>query len=193
MLVVARLRGRSISGEVQGIRAKEKKLISPDDFDFKELFDANYPNVFRHLMLILGERAAAEDIAQETFIKLYESPPKEFTNLSAWLIKVSTNLAYNYLRSEKNRKRREAVQVAARSEAAGQEPFAEGFAGFDDVVGAKEALRALDDRDRICLVLKFSGFSYAEIARIANIKEASVGKVIARALEKFRRVCEGKR
>jgi DNA-directed RNA polymerase specialized sigma24 family protein len=69
------------------LRHRLKRTVAPDDFAFRELFEANYPMVLRHLILILGEQAAAEDIAQETFIRLYERPPKEFTNLSGWLLK----------------------------------------------------------------------------------------------------------
>lgn len=191
--MVPKLRGRSAAGKLLLAGAKEDKVVSPEDFDFKELFDANYPMVFRHLMLVIGERTAAEDVAQETFIKLYENPPREFTNLSGWLLKVSTNLAYNYLRSEKSRKRREAAQLTTEAKSGNGDPVAQGFANFDDVIAITEVLRSLDDRDRICLVLKFSGFSYAEIAKIAGVKEASVGKVLARALEKFRRLYEGKK
>ncbi|HZD61120.1 MAG TPA: RNA polymerase sigma factor SigX [Anaerolineae bacterium] len=162
-----------------------KETISPGDFDFKELFDAHYPMVLRHLMLIVGERAIAEDVAQETFIKLYERPPKEFTSLSGWLIKVSTHLAYNYLRMEKNRKRREAAGGTVREafEADFLEPN-------EEVAEVRTALNSLDERDRICLILKFSGFSYAEIAGVVGIKKSSVGQVLARALAKFKRVYE---
>ncbi|MBE0448231.1 MAG: sigma-70 family RNA polymerase sigma factor [Actinobacteria bacterium] len=140
--------------------------------------------VLRHLMLIVGERAIAEDVAQETFIKLYERPPKEFTSLSGWLIKVSTNLAYNYLRGEKNRKRRESAEGVSRK------AFEEEFLEPGEVAEVKEVLSCLDERDRTCLVLKFSGFSYGEIAEVVGIKKSSVGKILARALEKLKRVYE---
>lgn len=164
-----------------------KEVITPDNFNFKELFEANYPMVFRHLMLIFGERSIAEDIAQETFIKLYEQPPNEFTNLSGWLMKVSTNLAYNYVRGEKNRKQRESERILAST------AFDEDFLRTSEVFEAREALSALSERDRICLILKFSGFRYDEIAGITGIKESSIGKVLARALEKFKRAYERER
>lgn len=163
------------------------KSISTVDFDFKELFDANYAMVVRHAMFIVAERAMAEDIAQETFIKLYENPPREFTNLSGWLIRVATNLAYNQLRGEKNRKRREAAEGLIR------EAFEEDFLHSSEATEARDALKDLDIRDRTCLVLKFSGFSYGEIAQITGTKESSVGKVLARALVKFRQAYERKK
>jgi RNA polymerase sigma factor (sigma-70 family) len=158
--------------------------IAPDDFDFKELFTANYQHVLRHLILLTGNKTLAEDIAQETFIKLYENPPREFTNLSGWLMKVSTNLAYNHLRGEKNRKKREEAQGFVR------DVFEEDFLRTSEAAEARAALRTLDDRDRTCLVLKFSGFSYSEIAQVTGIKESSIGTTIARSLVKFRQAYE---
>jgi RNA polymerase sigma factor (sigma-70 family) len=158
--------------------------VAPDDFDFKELFRANYPTVLRHAVFLTGNRALAEDVAQETFIKLYERPPREFTNLSGWLLTVATNIAYNNLRSEKSRKRREEAEIPV------DEVFDQDLEGLVDAERVRELLAKLDDRDRTCLVLKFSGFSYEEIAQIVGINKSSVGKVIARALEKFKKVYE---
>ncbi|MBI4734174.1 MAG: sigma-70 family RNA polymerase sigma factor, partial [Rubrobacteridae bacterium] len=132
------------------------RVIAPGDFDFKELFKANYPMVLRHATFIVSDKAAAEDIAQETFIKLYERPPKEFTNLSAWLLTVATNIAYNYLRSEKSRKRREEAEVRIEE---GFDQNVETIEKLTDAERVRELLLRLDDRDRVCLVLKFSGFS----------------------------------
>ena len=166
------------------LRQRLKRTVAPDDFAFRELFEANYPMVLRHLILILGEQAAAEDIAQETFIRLYERPPKEFTNLSGWLIKVSTNLAYNYLRGEKSRKRRELADAPV------TEVFADDWLRVGEAEEVREALRRLDYRDRVLIVLKFYGFSYEEISEMTGVKKTSIGKTLARALERFQAAYE---
>jgi len=168
------------------LKSRLKRTVAPDDFAFRELFEANYSMVFRHLILIVGEQATAEDIAQETFIKLYERPPEEFTNLSGWLIKVSTNLAYNYLRGEKSRKRREMADMSI-TEISADDCFRASETGE-----VRDALRRLDYRDRALIVLKFYGFSYGEIAEMTGVKKSSVGKVLARALEKFKQAYERK-
>ena len=169
------------------LRQRLKRTVAPDDFAFRELFEANYPMVLRHLILILGEQAATEDIAQETFIRLYERPPKEFTNLSGWLIKVSTNLAYNHLRGEKSRKRREMADTPATTEL-----YADDVSRMGEAEEVRDALRRLDYRDRVLIVLKFYGFSYLEISEMTGVKKASVGKSLARALEKFQKAYERK-
>jgi RNA polymerase sigma factor (sigma-70 family) len=161
---------------------KTSRPLSPEDFDFKELFTANYSLVLKHALFLTGDKNQAEDIAQETFIKLYEQPPKEFTNLSAWLLTVATNITYNNWRSSKNQKRRETEGAMV------GEIFEEDFDRLSDIEQVRELLARLDDRDRICLVLKFSGFTYDEIAEITGVNKSSVGKVISRAIAKFKKV-----
>ena len=152
---------------------------------FRELFDRYYPVICRQLTCLLGSRAAAEDVAQETFIKLYQSPPREPSNLGGWLSRVAANLAYNHLRSEKSRRRREfgAGRPLAGREAGPEEELLRG----EEVTLTRQVLEFLPERDRACLLLKFSGMNYAEIARVAGIRENSVGTVLARARARFKR------
>ncbi|MDD4236967.1 MAG: RNA polymerase sigma factor SigX [Desulfotomaculaceae bacterium] len=151
---------------------------------FRELFDRHYPAICRHLTCLLGSRAAAEDVAQETFIRLYQTPPPEPANLGGWLARVATNLAYNHLRSEHSRCRREVgaglAEVAV--EAGPEESLVRG----EEIALTRRVLEQLHQRDRACLLLRFSGMDYAGIARATGIKETSVGTVLARARAKFK-------
>lgn len=151
---------------------------------FRELFHSHYPSVCRQLTCLLGCRATAEDVAQEAFIKLYQTPPREASNLRGWLARVATNLAYNHLRSENSRRRREA--------GAGQQPEAvpggpeEIILRREEVELTRRVLEMLPERDRACLLLKFSGLSYSDIARATGVKESSMGTLLARARARFR-------
>ncbi len=149
--------------------------------DFQQLFRSHYPVLCRLLTGILG-RSAAEDVAQEAFIKLYTTPPGEFSNIRGWLTKVAMNIAYNHLRSEKNRLKREAR--------AGLVP---GVTEPETEVLRKEQaeltriiLEAMPKRDRAYLVLRFSGMNYSEIAATLGVRESSVGTLLARARAKFK-------
>lgn len=158
---------------------KERKQAANS---FREIFERCYPAVYRRLACFLGNNAAAEDIAQETFIRLFQKPPGEFSNLDGWLAKVATNLACNYIRSEQSRRRREAGAVC--------EPMKEDPADVlvrnEDIAAAREVLMLLPERERDCLLLRFSGMSYAEIAPAAGVKESSVGTLLARARARFK-------
>lgn len=148
---------------------------------FKQLFDSHYPCLCRLLTGILGNSSAAEDLAQEAFIRLYRTPPKEFTNQKGWLTKVGTNLAYNYLRSEKNRFQRESNSHF--SPPLGPD---EAVIRDEEIALTREVLETLPERDRLILLLKFSEHSYSEIAQVMEVPASSVGTVLARARAKFK-------
>ncbi len=151
---------------------------------FRELFDRYYPAVCRHLTCLLGSRTAAEDVAQETFVKLYQSPPRDFSNLGGWLARVATNLAYNQLRSENGRRRREAGfgNLPGTPEADPEEALVRS----EEIALTRQVLELLPERDRACLLLKFSGMNYAVIAQAIGVKESSVGTLLARARARFK-------
>lgn len=151
---------------------------------FKELFDRHYPAICRHLTCLLGNRAAAEDVAQEAFAKLYQTPPPEPSNLGGWLARVATNLAYNHIRSENSRTRREVG--AGLAEVVAEEGPEELLVRAEEIALTRRILEQLPERDRACLLLRFSGMDYAGIARATGIKNSSVGTVLARARAKFK-------
>ncbi|OAT79981.1 RNA polymerase subunit sigma [Desulfotomaculum copahuensis] len=151
---------------------------------FKELFDSHYPAVYRRAACILGNPAAAEDVAQETFLKLYQAPPVNQENLAGWLARVATNLAYNHLRGENNRRRRESAQGI---EEATMLPSCEEEAlRREETRLVQQVLDHLPERDRTCLLLRFSGAGYREIAALIDVKPGSVGTLLARAQARFR-------
>ncbi|AGL01766.1 RNA polymerase sigma factor SigX [Desulfoscipio gibsoniae] len=152
---------------------------------YQETYNRYYPAVCRQLTFMLGSRAVAEEITQETFLRLYCTPPRQYENIGGWLSKVAANLAYNYLRSEKSRLRREekikghGFTVVSSEESALQN---------EESSMVRHALQSLPERDRLCLLMKHSGFSYEEIAEAIGVKKSSVGTIIARAQAKFKRV-----
>jgi RNA polymerase sigma factor (sigma-70 family) len=171
-----------ISREPKKLRVVGKREIA----DFRELFETHYESVFGWLSYLLGDTAAAEDLAQETFLKLLYSPPKERINIGGWLNTVAANLAFNYLKSEKNRQKRETLSGALRHIAeTSAEDQVIGTARFSRVQGALEQLTA---RERLCLLLRTAGFRYEEIGEVIGVKASSIGSVLARARAKFIRI-----
>lgn len=122
-------------------------------------------------------------MAQETFLKLFQTPPREQSNLGGWLARVATNLAYNQLRSEKSRKGRE---IKSDLGLVAMAPAEEIALRNEEIRLVQSALDSLQDRDKTCLLLRYSGMSYADIAGVLGIKPSSVGTTLARAQAKFK-------
>ncbi len=152
--------------------------------NFRQVFYRYYPVVCRQAAYLLGGTEAAEDIAQEVFLKLYYSPPQEFTGLSGWLARVTANLSFNYLKQQKNRRQRELK--SAGDEAKNVYSIEDRILKNNDVRMVREILDQLNERDRMSLLLKFSGYSYREIAEITGAETSSVGTILARAQARFK-------
>lgn len=152
---------------------------------YQETYNRYYPVVCRQLTYILGSRAVAEEITQEAFVKLYCTPPQQYQNIGAWLSRVATNLAYNYLRSEKSRLRREEkINAHGLTMVSSEETALQN----EEARIVRLTLQSLSKRDRLCLLMKHSGFSYDEIAEAIQVKKSSVGTIIARAQAKFKKL-----
>lgn len=157
--------------------------------ELRKLFDAYYLPIMRYLNHLTGEVTAAQDLSQEVFLKLYYQAPSDLANPRAWLFRVATNMGYNYLRQQANRMRRE---VAVSQINPGTDDLEDLAIRGEERVTVREVLESLSERDRTCLVMKFSGFSYQEIAETIGVGKSSVGTILLRAMQKFRREYEGK-
>jgi RNA polymerase sigma factor (sigma-70 family) len=152
------------------------------------VFARFYPELFGLAYRVLGERMAAEDTLQEAFLKLAADPRllgRPDTEVGAWLRRVALNLAFNRLRSDRRDR--------ARLEHLGQLEARDAWLSSEVTVLRQEeqaevrrALAGLPERQRACLLLRHSGYAYAEIAATLGIAVGSVGVLLARAEAAFR-------
>lgn len=157
---------------------------------FEALFLAHWPRIYGVLIQLVGDRAEAEDLALETFWRLYQRPPREYAaseagRLSGWLYRVALNLGYNALRAGR---RRTAYEEAAAREALERDvqPNPESLIEqAQERQRVREVLSRLPARDAHLLVLRHSGLSYKELAAILNVAPASIGTLLARAEAEF--------
>lgn len=156
---------------------------------FAELFDAHFKSIYRYIDRLSGDPDLAADIAQETFIRLYQrgslpdSPP-------AWLITVSGNLFRNARSSESRRGR---LLTVRRAEAVHSDPAPSAEAAQIDAESARRVRSAIDrlpPKEKSLLLLAAEGYCYREIAASLKLNEASVGTLLARARRAFRAVYE---
>ena len=155
--------------------------------DFDTLFNTHWDKVYGVVYRIVGDPSEAEDLALESFLKLHQRPPRRKTNLSGWLYRVATNLAFNALRS---RKRRTAYETAAGKHILEtKSPINPGEAveRTEACRRVREVLSKMKGRSARILILRHSGLSYAEIARAVGVADSSVGTLLSRAEKEFER------
>lgn len=162
---------------------------------FDVLFTCFYAEVFGLVHRVLGDRMETEDVLQEVFLKLHDQVDvqgRPHAEVGAWLRRVALNLAFNRLRSAKRAQAR--LERVGQLEAADQDSTrAEDLAGPSGHLLRKEQLHAVrralaevPERQRECLLLRHSGYSYAEIAATLGISTGSIGVLLARAENAFR-------
>jgi RNA polymerase sigma-70 factor, ECF subfamily len=148
--------------------------------DLDRLFEQIHPQLFRYLYRLTGDADAADDVAQEAFVRLirHDLPAEE---VRPWLFTVATNLIRDRARKS-DRHRRLQPQVPVASALALPDAVAE----QGEVVGAvRRALLEVPERDRLMLLMREEGFSYGEIARAVGVAPGSVGTLLARAGRRF--------
>lgn len=165
-----------------------QRVKSGDIASFDQLFYRHYDRVYGLLFRLLGNRDEAEDITQEVFLKLYRQPlsgNKEH-NVGGWLYRVSTNMAYNHIRSRSRRWRRNKWLLPDDTSSTG-DPSAQ--AALEETkASVRAALSQLPQRQTQLLVLREMGMSYAELAEVCEVSPGSIGTMLARAAEAFRQV-----
>jgi RNA polymerase sigma factor (sigma-70 family) len=155
---------------------------------FRQVFHQHYPSVRRKLVALVRDEAAAEDLAQEAFLRLYRNPPDQPGAIGAWLHRVLTRLAYDYM----DKQARERALAQKQEQHLMAQPQAASS-------GEQEALRrdeqeqmrvwldGLSERDRQLLLLRYEGYSYEEIASQLQVRQPQVGTMLKRAGERLKR------
>jgi RNA polymerase sigma-70 factor, ECF subfamily len=159
--------------------------------DFWEIYDRHYARVQRYATAMLRDRSAADDVVQETFLRVQKSldTVREPAKVPAWVLRIAHNLCIDHLRS------RQAAPVAA-----GLEP--------DEVCADGEARTAQDELERgqmsecvrakieqlpenhraIILLCDLMELSQQEVAGVLDLEVGAVKVRLHRARTKLRAI-----
>lgn len=129
----------------------------------------------------------AEEVVQEAFARLADDAVlrRPDDEVAAWLRRVCLNLAFNYRRDGRRRDDRWRRASHLADVAPDDDPAAAALLS-ERRAAVRLALGGLPERQRDCLLLRHSGYSYAEIAATLGIAIGSVGVILSRAEQAFR-------
>lgn len=144
-----------------------------------ELFDEHANGLYRLALAMLHDGEAAQDVVQDTFLKLiaHIDGGGALPNARGWLYTV----AAHGCRDRQRGLSRWLPWIAERDMRWSKETPGLGD-GADAVLAA---IRTLASRDRLLIALRAQGLSYREIADAAGIRASSVGQLLARALNRL--------
>jgi RNA polymerase sigma-70 factor (ECF subfamily) len=173
----------------RGLRERDMELLA-------DLVERCQHRLVRYLLYLTGRREYAEDLAQETWIRVLQrgSQYNGRQRFDPWLFAIARNLAIDYLR-----KKQKAVQTASlpddRDEillvsSSGPSPF-EAAARSEDAIRLAGQLQILSPLYREALLLRFQeDLSLAEIAQVLGAPVTTVTSRIYRGLAALRSAFE---
>jgi RNA polymerase sigma-70 factor (ECF subfamily) len=148
------------------------------------------PSLYTAALRMTRNRADAEDLVQETYLKAYRAFDsfQQGTNLKAWLYRILTNTYINTYRAKKRRPEQSEIEevedLYLYRRLGGLEAARTGRSAEDEVLDTltegeiKDAIEALPEQFRMAVLLAdVEGFSYKEIAEILDIP---IGTVMSR-------------
>ena len=153
------------------------------------------PRVLGYAARILGDRAEAEDVAQEAMLRLWRIAPEwrqGEAKVTTWLYRIVTNLCTDRLRA---RKRRSATPLDDAPEVADDSAGVEArLIAADRMTALENALAQLPDRQRQAVVLRhIEGLTNPDIAAVMDIGIEAVESLTARGKRSLTALLSGRR
>jgi RNA polymerase sigma-70 factor, ECF subfamily len=169
------------------VRRLVERAKAGDRFAFEQLYLIHFDRIYSYLQLSVGNRHDAEDLTNQTFIKMLESIDRfvwRQAPFSAWLFRIAHNLAMDHFRAGRRWQPEEEPP-----ENGDPEPSAEDEAlrtiGRESMLGMIEGLS--HDQQQV-LTLKFVfNFSNGEVAAILGKTEGAIKSLQHRALASLER------
>ncbi len=179
--------------ELQPALAREHERVTSDgssgsEWSFERIYDEYKTPIFNFIYRLVGSRELAEDLTQDTFLKIHKALPRMDANLrlSAWIYRIATNTAYDALRRRKLITWQQLPELD-------HEPADSDRADPQETIGTIELVRQtlllMPKPYSMALQLyTHLGLSYAEIAKALDITESGVKMFLSRARHSFREI-----
>ena len=148
------------------------------DDAFEAAVAPHYPGLVRRLTAVIRDPDAAQDLAQEAFLRAYRAWDRfDGTDARAWLHTIGLRLAFN----ERDRRRRWAGLLGGTRDAAG-------WVAPDDLP-LHDALAGLKREHRAALLLNVvDGYTQAEIAAMLDVPPGTIASWLSRSKAQLREV-----
>jgi len=149
--------------------------------NFQELYESYAPDVYRFAFWLAGNRAEAEDITSETFIRAWVRSIRIRTEtLNAYLFTIARNV---YLEQQRKRKREVTLEDVHPDPAPGPDKRVE---SRRELLRVQRVLQALPEIDRAAFIMRVQHeLPYTEIARVLELSLTAVKVKVHRVRKKL--------
>lgn len=161
-----------------------RRLKRRDEVAFAALVETYQNRVFALILRMLGDRAEAEDLAQEVFVTVFKSIDqfRGDSKLSTWIYRIATNHTKNRIKYLARRHHQRTRDIDDTYESEFSSTFTHTESRPDHLLEGRQteeiiqqSLAELDDEHRVVIILRdIDHLSYSEIADILGVAEGTV-------------------
>lgn len=156
--------------------------------EFEAIFREHYERIVRVVQRVLRSDAEAEEVCAEVFLRLYRAGPSVAAGgmIGGWLYRSATRAAIDALRrSQRSGLKEELDSESCVFEKDPPDGPLNRLLRNERIAEVRAVLTRLKVKKAQILLLRYSGFSYQEIAEAMRMKVSSVGTLLARAEVEF--------
>jgi RNA polymerase sigma-70 factor, ECF subfamily len=173
------------------------RVKAGDDSAFDYLVQKYRRPMLNFMYRMAHNSAAAEDMAQEVFLRVYRSREsyEASAKFTTWLYRIASNLAVNHARDTRHERPENTVSLDEPDQNTGLTMDV-----ADDSLSAEEAIvrrerlaairqrvQALPERQRMAVIMhKYQQMDYRQIAEILKLSESAIKSLLFRAYETLR-------
>ncbi len=155
-------------------RTTRDRLIAGEETALNEIYDQFASFVYGLALRVIGDARAAEDVAQDVFVSVWERPDAfdpDRGSLRTWLGTLAHRRAVDHVRREEARRRRSVKEASRSPTAPDVEEMAMALVTAERVRAALATLP--DDQRRAIQLAYFGGKTYRQVAEVLGIPEGT--------------------
>jgi len=138
--------------------------------------------IFKYIYSMVQNRAEAEDLLQDTFIKVMKAKNKDIRNWKSYLITVARNTVYDHWRKRKNKL---SLDLFDKLKTKNKD--------IELKLDIEKGIKNLSPKLKEVIILReINGLDYTEIADVLGIEKGTVKSRLNRARDELKKFLEGK-
>jgi RNA polymerase sigma-70 factor (ECF subfamily) len=173
------------------------RVKAGDDAAFEYLVQKYRRPMVSYMYRMCHNAAAAEDLAQEVFLRVYRSRGgyEASAKFTTWLYRIATNLAVNHARDSRHERAENTVSVDEPDQETGLAldlpdttlTAEQALLRRERMAAIRQRVQSLPDRQRIAVVMhKYQQMDYHQIAEVLKLSESATKSLLFRAYETLR-------
>ncbi|MEO0292830.1 MAG: RNA polymerase sigma factor [candidate division WOR-3 bacterium] len=152
-----------------------------DNINIEQIFLDYNEYIYKYIYGMVQNRAEAEDLLQDTFIKVIKAQNTDVKNWKNYLLTIARNTVYDHWRKKKNKISLDFLKLKERKK------------DIELRLDIEKGIRKLSPKLKEVLVLReINQLEYKEIAEILGIEKGTVKSRLNRAREELKNFLEGK-